>query len=83
MLEVQRDYLKKLVASAAEVVVLGFFVDWCRPCQDLGYELPKFVAHFPMVKFAKLDRDQNPGITSVFQVRAVRPIREEEGRQER
>jgi thioredoxin 1 len=53
-------------------VVVDFYADWCGPCRLLAPVLEQYAATFDgVVKFAKVDVDVEPDLTSHFDVSSV------------
>lgn len=54
------------------VVLVDFYADWCGPCQALAPTLEKVSQKFDgKAIVAKVNVDQNPELSSEFQVRSI------------
>ncbi len=53
-------------------VVVDLWAPWCGPCQSLGPILEKVIGETQgLVELAKIDVDQNPGVSQAFQVQSI------------
>lgn len=61
-----------LRASQQVPVVLQFWAPWCGPCKTLGPQLEQLEQEYAgRFRLARLNADENPEITSHFQVRSI------------
>ena len=62
----------KEVLKSSEPVLVDFFAEWCGPCKAMAPALEQVAAEMKgKVKVAKLDVDQNPGITQKYTIQAM------------
>ena len=62
----------KEVLQSAEPVLVDFYAEWCGPCKAMAPALEQVAAELKgKVKVAKLDVDQNPGITQKYAIQAM------------
>ena len=53
-------------------VVVDFFAEWCGPCKAMAPALEAVATELKgKVKIAKVDVDENPGITQRFHIQAM------------
>lgn len=60
------DFKTAIGDSATGLVVIDFFASWCMPCKLIGPKYEKMAEKYPMVKFYKLDAD-NEATSSIVQ----------------
>ena len=60
------------VIEANEPVLVDFYADWCGPCKMMSPIVAELAPHYEgKVKFAKLDTDANPGVSSALQIQSI------------
>lgn len=63
---------KEDVLQSAEPVLVDFFAEWCGPCKAMAPALDAVATELKgKVKIAKIDVDQNPGITQQYHIQAM------------
>jgi thioredoxin 1 len=63
---------KKEVLDSAEPVLVDFFAEWCGPCKAMAPALDQVATEMKgKIKVAKIDVDQNPGVTQQFRIQAM------------
>jgi putative thioredoxin len=67
------DFEEKVLNESKSIpVVMDMWAPWCGPCKLLGPILEKTVDFFQdQVTLAKINVDENPSISSVFQVQSI------------
>jgi len=64
--------LEVIEASKTLPVVVDFWAPWCGPCRALTPVLEKVAADYAgRVKLAKINSDENPELSSAFNVRSI------------
>jgi thioredoxin 1 len=62
----------KDVIKSSEPVLVDFFAEWCGPCKAMAPALEAVAKEMKgKVKIAKIDVDQNPGITQQYHIQAM------------
>jgi thioredoxin 1 len=60
------------VIEADEPVLVDFYADWCGPCKMMSPIVAELAPHYEgKVKFAKLNTDENPGVSSALQIQSI------------
>ena len=60
------------VLKSSQPVLVDFFAEWCGPCKAMAPALEEVAKDMEgQVKIAKIDVDDNPEITSRYQIQAM------------
>ena len=72
IIELTEDNFETEVLRATGPVLVDFYAPWCGPCMMIAPLLEQFAADFAgKVKFAKVNIDHAPALTSEYEITAV------------
>ncbi len=72
ILEVNKENFDDVVFSSGKTVLVDFYAEWCGPCKALTVVLDKLAdTRSDDVLIAKVNIDDNPELTSKYQVVSV------------
>jgi len=65
------NFVQEVIETDAPVLV-DFYADWCGPCKMMSPIVAQLAPHYEgKVKFAKLNTDENPGVSSALQIQSI------------
>lgn len=53
------------------ILFLDFWAPWCPPCRAFGPVFEAAAEKHPDITFAKVNSDEQPGLSAAFEVRAI------------
>ena len=53
------------------VALVDFWATWCGPCKMISPIIESLAAEIPEVKFAKVEVDENPQISSKYRITSI------------
>lgn len=71
MVVLNSDNFKKEVEEHNGLVVIDFYADWCGPCKMLAPVVEEIEAEMPLVKFCKVNVDNNMDLARMFKVESI------------
>lgn len=54
-----------------EIVIIDFWAEWCAPCKAFAPVFDEVSALYPNVHFAKVNVEENPEMSDVFEIRSI------------
>lgn len=71
LLHVGDNNFEQEVEKEAGLVLVDFWATWCGPCRMIAPIIDELSNEMPQVKFAKVDVDQNPNISSKYRITSI------------
>jgi thioredoxin 1 len=71
VITVDKNTFKTEVLDYKEAVMVDFYADWCGPCKMTGSVIEELSEELKQVKFVKVNVDQNPELTSQYQIFSI------------
>ncbi len=65
------DNFEETISSADGTVLVDFWAQWCGPCKMMASVLDEIEAEHPEITVAKVDVDENPEISSQYQITSI------------
>ena len=64
-----------ILASHELPILVDFWAEWCGPCRMVSPILEKLAEEYAgQIRVVKVDTDQNPGLSQLFQIRSIPTI---------
>ena len=65
------NFIEEVIESG-EPVLVDFYADWCGPCKMMSPIVAQLAPQYEgKLRFAKLDTDANPGVSSALQIQSI------------
>lgn len=68
---IDKNNFETEVLKAKGVVFVDFYATWCGPCKVTGPIIEQLADEMKNIKFIKIDVDQNPELSSEYQVFSI------------
>lgn len=69
--EIAQDDFEKEVIQSEDIVLVDFYANWCKPCNDLSPRLDEVAKKEKDVKFVKIDIDDATDLKFEYDIKAV------------
>ncbi|QNE90364.1 thioredoxin [Corynebacterium incognita] len=69
-IDITEDTFEETVTQDG-IVLVDTWAEWCGPCKRFGPVFEKASEEHPDAVFAKMDADQNQGITAALQIQSI------------
>lgn len=69
-IDITEDTFEETVSQDG-IVLVDTWAEWCGPCKRFGPVFEKASEEHPDAVFAKMDADQNQGITAALQIQSI------------
>ena len=71
-IEITDQNFEELVSNTDQPILLDFWAAWCGPCKAVGPIIDEISGEFEgRAVVGKINVDQNPGLSSYFQVKSI------------
>lgn len=67
---VNKDNFEILVGTN-EIAVIDFWAEWCAPCKQFARTYERVSEHFPTIKFAKINIEEEHELAELFHIRSI------------
>ena len=74
MLNLTKDNFKTEVEEFSGLVAIDLWATWCGPCRMMAPVFEEVSKDFPDVKFCKINVDEEPELTRMFNVTSIPTI---------
>lgn len=74
MLNLTKDNFKTEVEEFCGLVAIDLWATWCGPCRMMAPVFEEVSKDFPDVKFCKINVDEEPELTRMFNVTSIPTI---------
>lgn len=71
MIILTKENFKAEVEEFSGLAVIDLYADWCGPCKMLAPILSQLEGEYPEVKFCKINVDDQPELTRLFNVSSI------------
>ena len=71
MIHLNKDNFDETVSAASGIVLVDFWAEWCGPCKMMSSIIDEIEAEHPEITVAKVDVDNNPEISSQYQITSI------------
>ncbi|MBU3913260.1 MAG: thioredoxin [Nanoarchaeota archaeon] len=67
--EISEKEFSEIISN--KLVLIDFFAEWCTPCIMMGPVIEELAERMKNVKFAKVNVDENSGLSGKFKVMSI------------
>lgn len=74
MTHLNKENFEETITAAEGLVLVDFWASWCGPCKMMASVIDEIEAEHPEITVAKVDVDENPEISSQYQITSIPTI---------
>ena len=73
-MELNEQNFQTEVIDSESLVLVDFWAEWCGPCRAISPIVEQIAREYPSIKVAKLNVDDNPKLSMIYDVRSIPTI---------
>ena len=70
-IELNEQNFSSFIAHSDLPVLIDLWAEWCGPCKMMAPHFAQVAKQYPNVVFAKINTEENPRLSSAFNVRSI------------
>lgn len=70
-IELNEQNFSQFISSSDLPIFIDLWAEWCGPCKMMAPHFEQVAKQYPNVIFAKINTEENPRLSSVFNVRSI------------
>lgn len=70
-IELNEQNFSSLITHSDLPILIDLWAEWCGPCKMMAPHFAQVAKQYPNVVFAKINTEENPRLSSAFNVRSI------------
>ena len=70
-IELNEQNFSQFISHSDLPIFIDLWAEWCGPCKMMAPHFAQVAKQYPHVIFAKINTDENPRLSSAFNVRSI------------
>lgn len=70
-IELNEQNFSQFISSSDLPIFIDLWAEWCGPCKMMAPHFEQVAKQYPNVIFAKINTEENPRLSSAFNVRSI------------